>query len=64
MVFPEGAIAPPHVPLYPTELMDLIFNLFIFTGAIVLFYRKKFDGEVFIFYLFFAGLFRFIEEFL
>lgn len=63
MVFPEGAIAPPHVPLYPTELMDLSFNLFIFLGAIFIFYKKRFDGEVFIFYLFFAGLFRFIEEF-
>ncbi len=63
MVFPEGAIAPPHVPLYPTELMDLFFNLFIFIGAITIFYKKRFDGEVFVFYLFFAGLFRFIEEF-
>lgn len=63
MVFPEGAIAPPGVPLYPTELMDLIFNVFIFIFLIMLYKKRHFDGEIFSIYLIMAGFFRFVEEF-
>ncbi len=63
VVFPKGAVAPPNVPLYPTQLMEAFGNLFIFLILIYAFRRKPFDGFVFSLYLFLYGSERFFLEF-
>jgi len=63
VVFPKGAIAPPYVPLYPTQLMEAIGNLLIFFILIYVFRRKPFHGFVFSLYLLLYGTERFFLEF-
>lgn len=63
VVFPKGAVAPPHVPLYPTQLMEAFGNLIIFLILIYAFRRKPFNGFVFSLYLFLYGTQRFFLEF-
>jgi phosphatidylglycerol:prolipoprotein diacylglycerol transferase len=63
VVFPEGAVAPPYMPLYPTQLMEF-FGLLLIFFILLFFYRKKpFDGAVFSLYLLLYGAFRFFLEF-
>jgi len=66
VIFPQIAdgIAPPGIPLYPTQLFESIGELIIF--AILVTYRKKksFDGAVFFLYLILYSILRsFIELF-
>jgi len=63
IVFPSGAVAPPGTPLYPTQLMEAGGNLIIFLILILLFKRKRFDGEVFSLYMLLYGAERFVLEF-
>ncbi len=63
MVFPPGAVAPPYMPLYPTQLMEFV-GLFVIFLALLLAYRKKpFDGFVFSLYMLLYGFLRFVLEF-
>ncbi len=63
VVFPEGAVAPPYIPLYPTQLMEF-FGLLLIFFILLFFYRKKpFDGAVFSLYLLLYGALRFFLEF-
>ncbi len=63
VVFPSGAVAPPGVPLYPTQLMEAAGNFLIFLLLLLLFRRKRFDGEVFGLYMLLYGAERFVLEF-
>lgn len=64
VIFPHNheTVAPPGIPLYPTQLMESLgeFLLFFF----LLFYRKKkpFDGAVFLIYLIVYSVLRSIME--
>ncbi|SHK49147.1 prolipoprotein diacylglyceryl transferase [Thermocrinis minervae] len=63
VVFPEGAVAPPYMPLYPTQLMEFIGLMLIFLMLLFFYRRKPFDGFVFSIYMFLYGLLRFFLEF-
>ena len=63
VVFPEGAVAPPYMPLYPTQLMEFSGLLAIFFILLFAHRRKPFDGFVFALYMLLYGLFRFFLEF-
>ncbi len=63
VVFPEGATAPPYMPLYPTQLMEFLGLLSIFFVLLFFYKRKPFDGAVFSLYLLLYGALRFFLEF-
>ncbi len=63
MVFPEGAVAPPYIPLYPTQLMEFLGLSFIFLLLLLAYKKKPFDGFVFSLYMLLYGLLRFSLEF-
>ncbi|MCS7170968.1 MAG: prolipoprotein diacylglyceryl transferase, partial [Aquificaceae bacterium] len=63
LVFPPGAVAPPYMPLYPTQLMEFIGLLIVFVLLLIIYKRKPFDGLVFTFYMFLYGSLRFVLEF-
>ncbi len=63
VVFPQGATAPHGVPLYPTQLMEFFGNLLIFGILMLMYKRKRADGEVFALYLLLYGAERFFLEF-
>ncbi len=63
MVFPEGAVAPPYTPLYPTQLMEFFGLILIFFILMVAYRKKPFDGFVFSLYMMLYGLLRFFLEF-
>jgi phosphatidylglycerol---prolipoprotein diacylglyceryl transferase len=58
---------PPHVmagiPVHPTEIYEVIGNLFIFAGLSAFFRYRRFDGQVFWLYVMSYGVLRFIVEF-
>ncbi len=61
--FPPGAVAPPYMPLYPTQLMEFFGLLLIFAVLFFFYRRKPFDGSVFILYMLLYGVLRFSLEF-
>jgi len=63
MVFPEGAVAPPYTPLYPTQLMEFFGLLIIFSILLFAYKKKPFDGFVFSLYMLLYGVLRFFLEF-
>ena len=63
VVFPPGAVAPPYMPLYPTQLMEFLGLTFIFILLLLAYKKKPFDGFVFSSYTFLYGLLRFFLEF-
>ncbi len=63
IVFPQGAVAPYGIPLYPTQLMEAFGNFIIFLILLLIFKKKSFDGQVFVSYMFLYGLLRFSLEF-
>ncbi len=52
VVFPEfeHSIAPPGVPLYPTQLMEALGNLLVFVALVGFRKKKSFDGQVLLLY--------------
>lgn len=54
---------PLHTPLYPTQLMEAILNLLNFIILIISSKRKKFNGQIFIMYIFNYSIIRFFVEF-
>ncbi len=63
VVFPPGAVAPPYMPLYPTQIMEFIGLLTLFFLLLFLYNKKKVDGLVFSAYMIGYGLLRFFLEF-
>ena len=47
----ESAIAPPGIPLHPTQIYESALNFLFFGFLTWLFRRKKFDGQIFSVYL-------------
>ena len=41
VVFPEGAIAPPHVPLFPVQIVEAVFLLIISAVLFIFILKKK-----------------------
>ncbi len=58
VVFPPGAVAPPYMPLYPTQLMEFIGLIFIFLLLLFAYRRKPFEGFVFSLYMLLYGVLR------
>lgn len=54
---------PQNIPLYPTQLMESILNLLNFIILMILYHKKKFQGQIFAIYIFNYSLIRFIVEF-
>ncbi|RUM60108.1 MAG: prolipoprotein diacylglyceryl transferase [Persephonella sp.] len=65
IVFPNhpDTVAPPGIPLYPTQPAEAIGNFLIFIILFTLYKNKKFDGEILAGYLILYGLERFLLEF-
>ncbi|MEJ5339298.1 MAG: prolipoprotein diacylglyceryl transferase [Aquificaceae bacterium] len=63
VVFPPGAVAPPYMPLYPTQLMEFSGLILIFLILLLAYRRKPFDGFVFSLYMLLYGILRFSLEF-
>ena len=65
VVFPAGvdSLAPPGIPLYPTQLMESAGEFFIFLGLNSVLKRKKFDGQVICLYMIIYAILRFSLEF-
>jgi len=63
--FPDNpqTVAPPNIPLYPTQPAEAIGNLIIFMFLFFFYKHKKFDGQIFALYLFLYGIERFLLEF-
>jgi phosphatidylglycerol:prolipoprotein diacylglycerol transferase len=51
------------IPLYPVQLMEALGNLLIFIGLMLLYRRKRFDGQMILVYVMAYGILRFILEF-
>jgi phosphatidylglycerol:prolipoprotein diacylglycerol transferase len=61
---PETSTGVPHgVPLYPTQLIEAILNLLNFIILFLVFRKKKFNGQVFVLYIFNYSIIRFFVEF-
>ncbi|MFP3981610.1 MAG: prolipoprotein diacylglyceryl transferase [Desulfobacterales bacterium] len=58
---PES-LAPLHTPLHPTQLYSAAANLFIFLVLFAFRKRKRFDGQLLLFYLALYGVLRSIVE--
>lgn len=52
-----------NTPLYPTQLVESILNLLNFVFLMILYKRKKFNGQVFVLYIFNYSVIRFFIEF-
>lgn len=60
LISPEAAGS---LPVYPTQLFESIAN-FLIVGALMLLWRRRaFSGQIFIYYLLFYGTARFLIEF-
>jgi phosphatidylglycerol:prolipoprotein diacylglycerol transferase len=61
---PESHAAPPGLPRHPTQIYDALLNLAFYGSLAWLYRRKKFDGQIFAFYLVgYAVLRSFVEMF-
>lgn len=55
-------LAPINVPLHPTQLYESAGELFIFFTLVIMRTRKAFQGQLFMMYLIFYAVLRFIVE--
>ena len=61
--FPEGnPLNPPTYPVHPTQVYDSLLNLGLYAALAWLYRRKKFDGQVFAWYLVGYALLRSLVE--
>lgn len=61
---PHTSTGVPHnTPLYPTQLTEAILNLLNFVILLLLFKKKKFQGQIFVLYIFNYSIIRFFVEF-
>ncbi|CAN2039818.1 Phosphatidylglycerol--prolipoprotein diacylglyceryl transferase [Candidatus Magnetomoraceae bacterium gMMP-15] len=58
-----ATLARANIPLHPVQLYSAFTNLFIFIILVLLIKRKKFEGQIFISYLFLYSIGRMILEF-
>ena len=60
VVFPDVpyGVAPPNIPLYPTQLLEFVGDLIIFVILLALRRKKSFDGQVFLLYVVLYGVMR------
>jgi len=56
------SIAPLNIPLYPTQLFDSLGNFIIFAILMILSARKKFQGQVFLWFLIMHSTARLVIE--
>ncbi len=63
--FPQhpDTAAPSGISLYPTQPAEALGNFLIFAVLFLMYKYKKFDGQIFAFYLIFYGFERFLLEF-
>lgn len=54
---------PLNTPLYPTQLMESLLNFLNFVILFLVYKKKRFDGLVFILYIFNYSLIRFVMEY-
>lgn len=60
----ETTTGVPHgTPLYPTQLVESILNLLNFLFLFFFYKKRKFDGQVFVLYIFNYSIIRFCVEF-
>ncbi|MDB9881774.1 prolipoprotein diacylglyceryl transferase [Bacteroidia bacterium] len=59
---PDSLAAIKNVPLYPTQLFDILVNLFILFTIYLVQKKQKFDGQLFLIYLMMYGVGRSIVE--
>lgn len=66
VTFPDNpsTFAPSGIPLYPTQLIESCGEILIFLGLVLFRKHKKFDGQVFAFYLIAYSVLRFFNEML
>ena len=64
VIFPEGALAPAGVSLYPTQIYSAIFDFAL--AAFLIWYskRNRVDGHIFSLYVIIYSVGRFLIEFL
>jgi len=65
LVFPANpnTFAPTGVPLYPTQLMEVIGEVTIFSILVLLRHFKRFDGQILATYLMLYAIMRYFNEF-
>jgi phosphatidylglycerol:prolipoprotein diacylglycerol transferase len=67
ITFPPGhethPVGEPGTPVHPTEIYDGLLNLLLYLALAWMFRRRKFDGQIFVFYLIGYAICRFIVEF-
>jgi phosphatidylglycerol:prolipoprotein diacylglycerol transferase len=64
ITFPATSIlAPPGVPLHPTQIYDALLNLLLYVFLASLYRHKRFDGQVFTVYLVGYAILRSLVEF-
>ena len=59
---PDSLAAIKNVPLYPTQLFDILVNLIILITVYLVQKKQKFDGQLFLIYLMMYGIGRSIVE--
>ncbi len=66
LIFPSdiNSLAPPGIPLYPTQLMESAAEFLVFLGLNWKLHRKSFDGQILSLYLMSYAVVRFALEFL
>ncbi len=64
VTFPSDSLAPPGIPLYPTQLIESLAEFLIFLGLNWNLKRKKFDGQIIALYLMIYAVVRFLIELL
>ena len=67
VVFPKGSLAGFYLPgehIHPTQLYSSASMLLVFFVVMVLYRHKKFDGQIFFWWLIFYSIYRFLVEFL
>ena len=58
----DGIAIDPKLPVHPTFLYESIWNLLFIILALKFFHKRKFDGQMFLFYLVYYGMGRFWIE--
>ena len=67
MVFPPGALAHSYFPgesIHPTQLYSFASMLLVFIMVVWLFGHKKYDGQIFFWWIILYSTYRFLVEFL
>ncbi len=65
IIFPKhpDTLAPPNIPLYPTQPAEALGNLSMFFILFFIYRKKQFDGQILSLYFIMYGIERFLLEF-